>query len=131
MGERMALYRKSHRHVMLIMFVVCLVSAALAYPTLSIWLSPEFAKESLAIVCILALGIWLNSIALVPYTFLHANGSTKLTAIFHLIELMIYIGALYYLVEAYGLIGAALAWVFRVGVDLVLLEWTIRKVKPI
>jgi O-antigen/teichoic acid export membrane protein len=131
MDERMALYRKSHRYVMLIMLVVCIVSAALAYPILSIWLSPEFAKECLGIVCILAVGIWLNSIALVPYTFLHANGSTKLTAIFHLIELVIYIAALYYLVEAYGLIGAALAWVFRVGVDLVLLEWAIRKVKPI
>jgi len=131
MDERMALYRKSHRHVMLIMLVVCLASTTLAYPILSIWLSPEFATDSLAIVCILAVGIWLNAIAFVPYTFLHANGSTKLTAIFHLIELVIYIAALYYLVEAYGLIGAALAWVLRVGVDLVLLEWAIRKVKPV
>jgi O-antigen/teichoic acid export membrane protein len=131
MGERMALYRKSHQHVLVIMLVVCLVGAALAYPMLSIWLSPEFAADSLAIVCILAVGIWLNSIAFVPYTFLHANGSTKLTAIFHLIELVIYIAALYYLVEVYGLIGAALAWVLRVGVDLVLLEWAIRKVKSV
>ena len=131
MSERMALYRKSHRHVLLIMLAVCLASAALAYPILSIWLNPEFATESLAIVCILAVGIWLNSIAFVPYTFLHANGSAKLTAIFHLIELVIYIAALYFLVEAYGLIGAALAWVLRVGIDLVLLEWAIRKVKPV
>jgi O-antigen/teichoic acid export membrane protein len=129
MGERMTLYRKSHRHVMLIMLVICLVSAAMAYPLLSAWLNPEFAKESLAIVCILAVGIWLNAIALVPYTFLHANGSTKITAIFHLVELVIYLAALYYLVDAYGLVGAALAWVLRVGVDLVLLEWAVRKVR--
>ncbi len=131
MGERMILYRKSRQHVTLIMLVVCLVCVTLAYPILSIWLSPEFAKESLPIVCILAVGIWLNAIAFVPYTFLHAHGSTKLTAIFHLIELVIYIIALYYLVEAYGLIGAALAWVLRVGIDLMLLEWAIRKVKPV
>ncbi len=131
MGERMILYRKSRQHVTLIMLVVCLVCVTLAYPILSIWLSPEFAKESLPIVCILAVGIWLNAIAFVPYTFLHAHGSTKLTAIFHLIELVIYIIVLYYLVEAYGLIGAALAWVLRVGIDLMLLEWAIRKVKPV
>ncbi len=131
MGERMILYRKSRQHVTLIMLIVCLVCVTLAYPILSIWLSPEFAKESLPIVCILAVGIWLNAIAFVPYTFLHAHGSTKLTAIFHLIELVIYIIVLYYLVEAYGLIGAALAWVLRVGIDLMLLEWAIRKVKPV
>jgi O-antigen/teichoic acid export membrane protein len=130
-NERVALYRKSHQHVTLIMLGVCIISATLAYPILSIWLSSEFAKESIVIICILALGIWLNSIAFVPYTFLHASGNTKLTAIFHLIELIIYLAVLYYLVQAYGLIGAALAWVFRVGIDLILLEWAVRKIKLI
>jgi Na+-driven multidrug efflux pump len=101
--------------------------ALLAYPALAIWINPEFASQSLAIVCILALGIWINSMALVPFTFLHANGATKTTAIFHMIELALYILVLYYFVHIWGLVGAALAWVLRISLDLVLLQWAVKK----
>jgi O-antigen/teichoic acid export membrane protein len=125
--EKKSLYAKSFKHVALIMFGVCLGSALLAYPALAIWINPEFASQSLAIVCVLALGIWINSMALVPFTFLHANGATKLTAIFHLIELGLYILVLYYFVHMWGLVGAALAWVLRITLDLVLLQWAVKK----
>jgi O-antigen/teichoic acid export membrane protein len=121
------LYLIGYRYVALIMFGVCLASTLLAYPVLSIWLNPDFAKQSLLIVMILAFGIWLNSMAQVPFTFLHANADTKLTAILHIIELVIYLFALYYLVYLFGLVGAALAWTLRVGIDLMLLQWAVKK----
>lgn len=71
---------------------------------------------------ILSIGIWLNSIALVPYTLLHANGNPKLTALFHLFELLLYALALWWLAKHFGLIGAAIAWVLRVAIDLFLLH---------
>lgn len=125
--EKKNLYAKSFKHVALIMFGVCLGAALLAYPALAIWINPEFASQSLVIVCILALGIWINSMALVPFTFLHANGATKTTAIFHMIELALYIFVLYHFVQIWGLVGAALAWVLRIFLDLVLLQWTVKK----
>jgi O-antigen/teichoic acid export membrane protein len=128
-GERNLLYEKSFKHVAWIMLVVSTLSALVAYPVLTIWLGAEFAKQSVLIVCILAVGIWLNSMAFVPYTFLHAMGNTKITAIFHMIELVLYGIVLYYLVHFLGLIGAALAWVFRVALDLFLLQWFARKVQ--
>jgi len=128
-GERNLLYKKSFKHVAWTMLVVIALSALVAYPVLSIWLGAEFAKQSLLIVYILAVGIWLNSMALVPYTFLHAMGNTKITAIFHMIELVLYGIVLYYLVHFLGLTGAALAWVFRVALDLFLLQWFARKVQ--
>jgi O-antigen/teichoic acid export membrane protein len=126
--EKRSLYAKSFKHVAIIMFGVCLGSALLAYPFLAIWINPDFASQSLVIVCILVIGIWINSMALVPFTFLHANGVTKLTAIFHLIELALYILVLYYFVQIWGLVGAALAWVLRITLDLVLLQWAVKKV---
>jgi O-antigen/teichoic acid export membrane protein len=126
--EKRSLYAKSFKHVAIIMFGVCLGSALLAYPFLAIWINPDFASQSLVIVCILVIGIWINSMALVPFTFLHANGATKLTAIFHLIELALYIFVLYYFVQIWGLVGAALAWVLRITLDLVLLQWAVKKV---
>lgn len=120
--EKLRLYQRNLIRVTVVMLFVCLAAAALAYPVLKWWLSAEFAQQALPITLILCVGIWLNSIAIVPYTFLHANGNTKITAIFHMLELVLYILALWWLANHFGLMGAALAWVARVLLDLILLQ---------
>ena len=120
-------YRENFKKVVVFMFAVCLLSALLAYPALALWLSPEFAKQSLPIALILVVGIWFNSVALVPYTVLHASGDSRTTALLHLAELAVYIVALYWLTVSWGLVGAAVAWVGRVLLDLVLLCSAVEK----
>ncbi|MFA6040251.1 MAG: flippase [Methylophilus sp.] len=115
-------YKQNYKRIAILMFGICLTAAALAYPVLSHWLSEEFAKKSLPIVLVLSIGIWINAIASVPYTLIHANGNPRLTALFHLFELAIYALALWWLAQKFGLIGAAIAWVGRVVLDLVLLN---------
>lgn len=115
-------YRRNYKRVAIIMLGMCALAAAFSYPILAIWLSPEFAKKALPIALILVIGIWLNAMAQVPYTLLHARGSPKITALFHICELVFYIVALYYLTAQIGLAGAALAWVLRVLLDLILLH---------
>ncbi|MDP2071931.1 oligosaccharide flippase family protein [Methylotenera sp.] len=117
-----ATYQRNYKRVAVVMFGICLLAALLAYPALAWWLSVEFAKNALPIVLILSVGIWLNSMALVPYTLMHANGNPRLTALFHLFELALYVLALWWLATNFGLIGAALAWVGRVALDLILLH---------
>jgi len=126
--ELKATYLRNYRRMALIMFGVCALAALLAYPVLSFWISPEFSKKSLPIVLVLIVGIWLNSIATVPYTLFHAMGNPRITAIFHLIQLIIYILVLYWLTKYFGLIGAAVAWVVRVLLDLVMLHIASRKI---
>ena len=120
-------YRRSYRRVTLAMLAICLLAAALAYPVLAVWLSAEFARAALPVVLVLCVGVWINSMALVPYTFLHAKGNPRLTAIFHLLELMLYFLALWFLSAWLGLLGAALAWLARVLLDLVLLRLAARR----
>ena len=120
-------YRRSSSRITVCMFVVCLLAAALAYPVLAVWLSAEFAQSALPIVLILCLGIWINSMALMPYTLLHAKGNPRLTAIFHLAELALYSFAVWFLSSRFGLPGAALAWVARVALDLALLRLAVRR----
>lgn len=122
-----ATYQRNYKRVAVVMFGVCLLAALLAYPALAWWLSTEFAEKALPIVLILSVGIWLNSMALVPYTLMHANGNPKLTALFHLFELVLYALALWWLAKNFGLIGSAVAWVGRVGVDLILLHLAANK----
>jgi O-antigen/teichoic acid export membrane protein len=115
-------YKRNYKRVAAVMLGICSLAAIFAYPALSWWLSVEFAKQALPIVLILSVGIWLNSIALVPYTLLHANGNPKLTALFHLFELVLYMLALWWLAKHFGIAGAAVAWVGRVALDLILLH---------
>jgi O-antigen/teichoic acid export membrane protein len=111
----------SYKRLALGMFFVCLVAALLAGPILSWWLSPDFAERATPIVWVLAIGIWFNSLAQLPYTVIHSLGQPKLTAIFHLVELVFYFFSLYFLAKYFGLLGAAVAWVARVVLDFGLL----------
>ena len=120
-------YRQSNWRIAVCMFVVCLLAAALAYPVLAVWLSAEFARTALPVVLILCAGIWVNSMALMPYTLLHAKGNPRLTAIFHLAELALYLLAVWFLSSRFGLPGAALAWLARVALDLALLRLAVRR----
>lgn len=121
-AERKALFLKSYKRLALGMLAVCVIGALLAHPALSIWLSPDFASEAIHLVLILIVGLWINSVAMVPFTLLHAMGDARLTAIFHMLELVIYVVSLFYLVHALGLLGAAVAWVMRVALDWILLH---------
>jgi len=126
-AELKSRYRFSMQRMTWFMLLVCVLAAALAHPVLAWWISPDFADAALPIVLILSVGIWLNSIATIPYTFLHGVGSTKSTALIHLLELGIYFVLLYFLVQQFGLPGAALAWTLRVGLDLVLLKMAVKQ----
>lgn len=126
-AEVVAVYRHTYRKVALFMLGVCLFAAAAAYPGLSVWLSPEFAQSALPIVLVMCLGIWINSMAVVPYTLMHAKGNPRLTAFFHVGELCFYLVALWLLSAHFGLVGAAWAWVARVVLDWVLLQLAVRR----
>lgn len=126
-SEAATAYRQTYRRVGVVMLAICLLAAALAYPALSLWISAEFATLALPVVLVLCVGVWINSLASVPYTLLHAKGNPRLTALFHLAELLLYFLALWFLSSRYGLVGAALAWVARVSLDWLLLHLAVRR----
>lgn len=120
-------YRKTYRRVGWSMLAVSALAAALAYPVLALWISADFARAALPVALVLCVGVWVNSLATVPYTLLHAKGNPRLTAIFHMAELFLYLLALWVLTAWLGLIGAALAWVARVALDWLLLHCAARR----
>lgn len=123
-----AVYKKNRHRLTLIMLGLCLGSALFAYPILSLWLSTDFARQAIPIVFIFSLGIWINSIAIMPFILLQSKGKTAITAQFHLVELFVYIFLLYILANKYGLMGAAWAWVIRVSLDLLLLHFAAARI---
>lgn len=116
------LYKKAFVGLAVIMGALVLGSVILAFPLLSVWIDAEFAKRAYRLLIILLVGLWFNSLALIPLTAIQAKGGVKTIGLIHSLELIIYIPLLYFMMNNYGLIGAALVWSFRTVVDLLLLH---------
>jgi O-antigen/teichoic acid export membrane protein len=63
----------------------------------------------------------------VSFILLQAKGNPRLTALFHLAELVLYLFVLWALASRWGLIGAAAAWLARVALDWLLLQLAVRR----
>lgn len=102
---------------------VVLVLVVFSWEIIALWLGPEFAAHSAAVLQILAVGVLVNSLANVPYALVQASGRPDLTAKFHLLELPLHLAATAVLVSRFGVVGAAWAWTLRVSLDAALLTW--------
>jgi len=117
-GKRTALlFGRSVKSLFLVLFPLMLCTVALAQDGLKLWLDAEFAQHSFRVLQFLAVGVFLNSLALVPFTLLQGVGRPDITATLHLIELPLYLGLLWWLITTRGIEGAAIAWTARVAVD--------------
>ncbi len=81
------------------------------------WLNPEFARHSAPILLWLALGVALNGLAHIPFAYVQGRGQAKVTAQFHLLELLVYLPLLWFCIHWQGIVGVALAWTLRAALD--------------
>jgi len=121
------------RFLLLILAPIVTALVVCAGPLLSLWLGPVYAARSTAAFAILAVGVLINGLAHLPYTYLLGRGRPDLPAKFHLVELPLYAAAGWLLIRQAGVTGAALAWTLRVTVDAALLVaavWRVSGVSP-
>ena len=99
--------------------MLLLMSAlALIMPQLlQFWVGEYVSEDSIKVGQILCVGVFLNSVGAMYFSFLHALGKTKETALLHIFEVPIFIALLYVAIINFGVIGAAIAWVARVFFD--------------
>lgn len=110
-------FRRWLVRVAVVMAMVCGTSALLLPSALPWWIGHELDSASVTIGQWLCLGVWLNSVGAMYYSWLHAHGRFKTTALLHLLELPLYLLVLMAMLHQFGVIGAAIAWVLRVGLD--------------
>ncbi|MDZ4662397.1 MAG: flippase [Pseudomonadota bacterium] len=125
------LYGRGIKFTLLTIFPIVLLIIAFSHEGITLWLGAEFAQNSGNILQILALGVLFNSVARVPFSLIQSAERPDLTAIIHLVELPLYIIALWYFTKTHGLTGAALAWVLRMGLDMVLMFVFANRVLPL
>jgi O-antigen/teichoic acid export membrane protein len=92
-----------------------------AKPGLSLWLGADFALHGYKIAQVVAIGVFANGIASVPFALIQASGRPDITAKIHLVELPLYAVAVYILTTHLGVLGTAIAWTARTSLDAILL----------
>jgi O-antigen/teichoic acid export membrane protein len=120
-GDAVGLGRDAVSVLLAIMTPAVVTGLVLLEPFLSVWLGRTVTDHSAPVGEILLMGMWVNSLAVVPYAFLQAQGRPDLPAKFHLLEVLPYIATLILGLYLVGISGAAWAWTVRAIVDAILL----------
>ena len=127
------LLARATRYLLMLVGAPTVLIILFASDLLAIWVGPVYAAEGAVALQILAVGVFVNSFAHLPYSYLQGMGRPDLTAKFHLAELVPYAVLAWVLVDAFGVTGAALAWTIRVSADATLLVggvWKVLGVRP-
>ena len=111
------LFDRVVNYIFLLLFPVVFIVVTFASEGLTLWLGSDFAVSSSLVLQLLAIGVFINSLAHVPLGLIQGAGRPDLTTKLHLMELPFYLFVLWWLLDAYGIIGVAVAWVLRVMVD--------------
>ena len=115
------LYECGVKYIVLGLFPVTLLLITFAPEGLRLWLGDDFARNSTHVAQLLAAAVFINSIAQIPFAHVQGAGRPDLTAKFHLLELPVYVAALFYFARTMGITGVAIAWLLRVTIDSLLL----------
>jgi len=115
------LFESAMKYIFLAMFPVTLILVTFAPAALQFWLGSEFARQSSLVAQILAVAIFINGLAQIPFAHVQSAGRADITAKLHLMELPFYLVALIVLAKSMGIRGVACAWLLRVTIDFVFL----------
>lgn len=126
-AELQVLYSRSIKYIFCALAPISLVLTVFARPIIGLWLGPTFVDKSTVALQVLAVGVFINCFAQVPYAFLQALGRPDAAAKLFLLELPPYVLLSWWMVGRYGIAGAALGWSIRVALEVVLLLWMTRK----
>lgn len=119
--ERNRLEKHSYILINLVCLPIMIVGILFAQPLMRLWMGDEFGGVDAIVLQILLVGFYVNSMAVIPFSLLQANGNAKTTALVHLLEIVPYIFILFYMTYCYGIIGSAITWSLRMLIDFIIL----------
>jgi O-antigen/teichoic acid export membrane protein len=122
------LLTRSLKYVFLAIFPITLVVVTLAPEGLRFWLGAAFAENSSATLRWLSAGVLANSLAQIPFALVQSAGRPDITAKLHLVELPLYLLAVWKLTGTMGIEGTAIAWTGRLVLDTLLIGFVLERV---
>lgn len=130
-GRLVELHWRAVKFVFLAVAPLAMLIIILSKLLLELWLGKDFAENAGFAVQMLAAGVVFNSLAYVPFSAVQALGRADLTAKRHLVELPLYIAAIYGAVRGWGINGAALTWATWAAIDMVIMFAIMDRLVPI
>ncbi len=121
------IFIRSSKYLILILFPLILIFVLFSETILSIWIDPEFAKQSSGVMKILAFGTFINSVGWIPSTYLVALGRPDIQAKIVLLEFPVFAGLSFLFIKNFGIEGAALTWSLLMSTNLLLVFWATHK----
>lgn len=116
-----AIFHSASNVLLIAMYLPIALTILFAYEGLTVWINKEFAQNSAPVLQWLALGVYINCLARLPFAALQGKGRPDLTAILHALELPIYFVCLWVMLHKFGILGAAISWTIRIVLDTLLL----------
>ena len=119
------------KHLTLLMGPIVIIAIFFSRKILLTWLGERFQAQSSAVLSILAVGVFVNSISSVPDRLVKGLGRPDIIAKLHVAELPLYGALLVLLVKRWGIVGAAVAWTARATAEaLIVFAVSFRLVPP-
>jgi O-antigen/teichoic acid export membrane protein len=126
-NRSLAVTRAARRQLCALFFPLCLGLFVFGPALLGVWLGPEFALAAGPAFRILAVGVFLSGLAVLPLALLYGAGRPDLPAKINLVQTAVHIPLTILLVRAFGLAGAAIPVAIRCAEDLIAYEWASRR----
>ncbi|HET9403210.1 MAG TPA: flippase [Burkholderiales bacterium] len=120
-SETRILQRKGVLALLATVVPIAMIAALGSRLWIGAWLGADFATQATPVAQWLAVGIAVNCLGHIPFTFLQARGRADLTGMLHLAELPFYFAMLWMLTTSRGIEGAAMAWSARCVADSLML----------
>ncbi|MCU7922985.1 MAG: flippase [Candidatus Thiodiazotropha sp. (ex Dulcina madagascariensis)] len=111
------LFNKGLSYIFIALFPLVLVISVFSFDGLNLWVGEEFAENGYLVMQWLAVGVFFYGLSLVPFSLVQSAGHPDWSAKLHLLELPLYLAALWWALLAYGILGAAVVWTLRALVD--------------
>jgi O-antigen/teichoic acid export membrane protein len=121
------LYADSVLYLLILFVPVVAVLEVFGGPLLGLWMGAGFADEATAVLQVITLGVFLDSLARIPLTYLQASGHPALPGRVRLLQVPPYLLVAGWAIHHWGILGAAWAWSGRIAVETVLLFWLTRR----
>ncbi len=110
-------FRVSNAFLLCAMAVPVGLCVLFAGEGLTLWLGADFAARSTAVAQWLAVGVYINCVARLPFVAVQGHGRPDVTGKLHFAEALVFVPLLWVLVQRFGIVGAAFGWTLRIVVD--------------
>ena len=125
------IYLRGLKTLFVLTFPAILIVVLFSTELMSAWLGATFALQSVRVLQVLAIGIFIFGMESIPYMLVQGAGRPDITTKLLMFELPFYVGLIWWLTKQYGINGAAIAWLVRVSADTVLLMFIGNRILPV